>query len=219
MSSFAFVICLLLPSNTSLPINQKTLFLLLTFLSREKTDGFTQSERELLEVLKKKIVDGKLMEGEAFANAGEAVVNVHSSSESHSTSTKSSKSQTTQESVHISNGVKTIVRKTIIDGVVVSSTTETIKPRTEGRGSASVEVFEEDDSLLLQSDIDGDNDHHDAFIHRDEDVDYDEEVVGVLADNLDDDYANADDDDKDDDVDDDDDDEDDDEELKLKDEL
>ena len=162
-------------------------------------------------MLKKKIVDGKLMEGEAFANAGEAVVNVHSTSESHSTSTKSSKSQSTQESVHISNGVKTIVRKTIVDGVVVSSTKETYKEPSEGRGSATVEVFEEDDSLLLQSDIDSTNDHHEAFIHHDEEVDYDEEVVGGLADNLDDDYDNADDDEDDDDEDD--------EELKLKDEL
>ena len=216
MQSCTIIICLLLPPNLSLPMHLNSHFLLLNSLSRdiprEKTDGFTQSERELLEVLKKKIVDGKLMEGEAFANAGEAVVNVHSTSESHSTSTKSSKSQTTQESVHISNGVKTIVRKTIVDGVVVSSTRETIKDSTEGKGSATVEVFEEDDSLQLQSDIDGGNDHHEAFIHRDEDVDYDDEVVGVLADNLDDDYANADDDDEDDD-------DEDDEEFKLKDEL
>ena len=104
------------------------------------------------------------------------------------------------------------MRKTIVDGVVVSSTRETIKDRTEGKVSATIEVFEEDDSLLLPSDIDGGNDHHEAFIHRDEEVNYDDEVVGVLADNLDDDYANADDDDEDED-------DEDDEELNLKDEL
>merc|ERR1719295_2382841 len=83
-----------------------------------------------------------LMEAEAFARAGEVVAEAVSSKESKSSSTKTSMS--TQESVKIVNGVKTITRKTIVDGVVVSSTSETI-PMQGGKGEAIQEEDDEED--------------------------------------------------------------------------
>lgn len=117
-----------------------------------------ESDREKLEDLKKKIIEGHLMDDdEAFANAGEAVIHKLGGS---------STSKTIQESVHISNGVKKIVRKTIVDGLVVASTTETIQlnedsPRSQSTMSEiNEETIEEDE----------------------EPPSYDIEVVGVLAD-------------------------------------
>merc|ERR1719385_233366 len=89
-----------------------------------------------------------LMEGEAFARAGEVVAEAVSSKESKSSTTKTSMS--TQESVKVVNGVKTITRKTIVDGVVVSSTSETI-PMQGGKGEA---IQEEDEEDFDESDYD-----------------------------------------------------------------
>lgn len=95
-----------------------------------------QADRDKLEILKKKIAEGRLMEDdEAFAKAGEAVIDVD-------TKTKSS-SKTIQESVHIANGVKTIVRRTLVNGLVVASTTETIREGTPGAEGVKSKIKEE----------------------------------------------------------------------------
>jgi len=103
------------------------------------------TDRQVLDKLKEQIKEKGLMEGEAFARAGEVVAEAVSSKESKSTSTKTSMS--TQESVKIVNGVKTITKKTIVDGVVVSSTSETI-PMQGGRGEAIQEDDEDYDAVL-----------------------------------------------------------------------
>ena len=121
-------------------------------LPRDSLSTLSPTDRQVLDKLKEQIKEKGLMEGEAFARAGEVVAEAVSSKESKSTSTKTSMS--TQESVKIVNGVKTITRKTIVDGVVVSSTSETI-PMQGGKGEAIQE----------------------------EDEDYDEEVLGNVDDN------------------------------------
>merc|ERR1712181_23829 len=100
-----------------------------------------------------------LMEGEAFATAGEVVA------ESKSKSTKTSMS--TQESVKIVNGVKTITRKTIVDGVVVSSTSETI-PMQGGKGEAIQENDEDYDEAVLGN-VEDDESDYDQVDQEDED--------------------------------------------------
>jgi len=96
-------------------------------LDLESSPAVQQADRDKLEVLKKKIAEGGLMEDdEAFAKAGEAVID-------EDTKTKSS-SKRVEESVHIANGVKTIVRRTLVNGLVVASTSETIKVETTQSG-------------------------------------------------------------------------------------
>ena len=106
-------------------------------LPRDSSSTLSPSDRQVLDKLKEQIKGKGLMEGEAFATAGEVVAEA----KSKSTSTKTSMS--TQESVKIVNGVKTITRKTIVDGVVVSSTSETIAMQG-GKGEAIQEDEDED---------------------------------------------------------------------------
>ena len=126
-------------------------------LPRDSSSTLSPTDRQVLEKLKEQIKEKGLMEGEAFARAGEVVAEAVSSKESKSSSTKTSMS--TQESVKIVNGVKTITRKTIVDGVVVSSTSETI-PMQGGKGEAIQEEDEEDfdesdyDQLVQEEDED-----------------------------------------------------------------
>jgi len=117
-------------------------------LPRDSASTLSPTDRQVLEKLKEQIKEKGLMEGEAFARAGEVVAEAVSSKESKSSSTKTSMS--TQESVKIVNGVKTITRKTIVDGVVVSSTSETI-PMQGGKGEA---IEEEDEEDFDESDYD-----------------------------------------------------------------
>jgi len=117
-------------------------------LPRDSSSTLSPTDRQVLEKLKEQIKEKGLMEGEAFARAGEVVAEAVSSKESKSSSTKTSMS--TQESVKIVNGVKTITRKTIVDGVVVSSTSETI-PMQGGKGEA---IQEEDEEDFDESDYD-----------------------------------------------------------------
>ena len=115
-------------------------------LPRDSLSTLSPTDRQVLDKLKEQIKEKGLMEGEAFARAGEVVAEaVVSSKESKSTSTKTSMS--TQESVKIVNGVKTITKKTIVDGVVVSSTSETI-PMQGGKGEAIQEEDEDYDAVL-----------------------------------------------------------------------
>merc|ERR1712130_1052363 len=103
----------------------------------DSSSTLSPTDRQVLEKLKEQIKEKGLMEGEAFARAGEVVAEAVSSKESKSSSTKTSMS--TQESVKIVNGGKTIV-----DGVVVSSTSETI-PMQGGKGEAIQEEDDEED--------------------------------------------------------------------------
>ena len=115
------------------------------------------NDRQVLDKLKEQIKEKGLMEGEAFARAGEVVAESVSSKESKTSSTKTSMS--TQESVKIVNGVKTITRKTIVDGVVVSSTTETIAMH-EGKGEATQEEDEDYEEAVWEKDDNEDNDYN-----------------------------------------------------------
>ena len=119
-------------------------------LPRDSSSTLSPTDRQVLEKLKEQIKEKGLMEGEAFARAGEVVAEAVSSKESKSSSTKTSMS--TQESVKIVNGVKTITRKTIVDGVVVSSTSETI-PMQGGKGEA-IQEEEGDEEDFDESDYD-----------------------------------------------------------------
>ena len=116
----------------------------------------------MLDKLKEQIKEKGLMEGEAFARAGEVVAESVSTKESKSSSTKTSMS--TQESVKIVNGVKTITRKTIVDGVVVSSTSETI-PVQGGKGEA---IQEEDEYYEEVFGANGDDSEYDQAEGEDE---------------------------------------------------
>ena len=115
------------------------------------------NDRQVLDKLKEQIKEKGLMEGESFARAGEVVAESVSSKESKTSSTKTSMS--TQESVKIVNGVKTITRKTIVDGVVVSSTTETIAMH-EGKGEATQEEDEDYEEAVWEKDDNEDNDYN-----------------------------------------------------------
>jgi len=105
------------------------------------------SDLEKLEQLRERIEEGGLM-GEAFQQAGEVLAEA-------STTTRSSTK--VQESVHESQGVRTVVRKTIVDGVVVSSTKETT--RLDGQGK--VEEGEEEDVEDVDEDEEPDDDLYD----------------------------------------------------------
>ena len=129
------------------------------------SSNLSPTDRQMLDKLKEQIKDKGLMEGEAFARAGEVVAEAVSSKESKSSSTKTSMS--TQESVKIVNGVKTITRKTIVDGVVVSSTSETI-PVQGGKGEAIQEEEEEDYDEHFGAD--GDDSDYDQAEDEDEEA-------------------------------------------------
>ena len=132
------------------------------------SSNLSPTDRQMLDKLKEQIKDKGLMEGEAFARAGEVVAEAVSSKESKSSSTKTSMS--TQESVKIVNGVKTITRKTIVDGVVVSSTSETI-PVQGGKGEAIQEEEEEEEEEYDEHfGADGDDSDYDQAEDEDEEV-------------------------------------------------
>ena len=133
-------------------------------LPRDSGPNLSPTDRQMLDKLKEQIKDKGLMEGEAFANAGEVVAETVSSK---SSSTKTSMS--TQESVKIVNGMKTITRKTIVDGVVVSSTSETI-PVQGGKGEAIQEEDEDYDEIFGAN---GD-DSNEIFGANGDDIDYDQ---------------------------------------------
>merc|ERR1712107_189284 len=80
----------------------------------DSSSNLSPTDRQMLDKLKEQIQEKGLMEGETFAKAGEVLAEAASPKESSSTKTKTSMS--TQESVKIVNGVKTITRKTIVDG-------------------------------------------------------------------------------------------------------
>merc|ERR1711934_1207799 len=134
-------------------------------LPRDSLSTLSPTDRQVLDKLKEQIKEKGLMEGEAFARAGEVVAESVSTKESKSSSTKTSMS--TQESVKIVNGVKTITRKTIVDGVVVSSTSETI-PVQGGKGEAIQE--EEEEEYDEHFGEDGDDSDYDQAQDEDEEV-------------------------------------------------
>lgn len=105
------------------------------------------------------------MEGEAFASAGEVVSEVFT--DSHTTTETSATSKITQESVQIKDGVKTVVRKTIVDGLVVASTTEKIQLQ---------EPVEQIPTKVEE--VPTEEEEHEEEIY----LEYDDEVVGVLSD-------------------------------------
>jgi len=105
------------------------------------------SDLEKLEELKERIEEAGLM-GEGFQQAGEVLA------EATSTTRSSTK---VQESVHEAQGVRTVVRKTIVDGVVVSSTRETT--RIDGKGV--VKEAEEEDVEDMDEDEEPDDDLYD----------------------------------------------------------
>ena len=131
------------------------------------SSNLSPTDRQMLDKLKEQIKDKGLMEGEAFARAGEVVAEAVSSKESKSSSTKTSMS--TQESVKIVNGVKTITRKTIVDGVVVSSTSETI-PVQGGKGEAIQEEEEEEEEEEYDEHFGADGDDSDYDQAEDEEA-------------------------------------------------
>merc|ERR1712210_68546 len=130
------------------------------------SSNLSPSDRQVLDKLKEQIKEKGLMEGEAFARAGEVVAEAVSTKESKSSSTKTSMS--TQESIKIVNGVKTITRKTIVDGVVVSSTSETI-PVQGGKGEA-IQEEEEEEEYDEHFGADGDDSDYDQAEDEDEEV-------------------------------------------------
>merc|ERR1712098_1033319 len=90
--------------------------------------------------------EGNLMEGEAFAMAGDVLAQGDPT-----------ENRVTQESIHQAGGVKTIVKKTIVNGVVVSSTRETIEEGGLDQGKGvfhQVEVIEEEveDEIKMEED-------------------------------------------------------------------
>merc|ERR1712200_291857 len=118
--------------------------------------NLSPTDRQMLDKLKEQIQEKGLMEGEAFAKAGEVLAEAASPKESSSTKTKTSMSP--QESVKIVNGVKTITRKTIVDGVVVSSTTET-KWKEGSMGEAIHEGDHDDYEIFGNGDEDEESDY------------------------------------------------------------
>lgn len=125
-------------------------------LPRDSSSNLSPTDRQMLDKLKEQIQEKGLMEGETFAKAGEVLAEAASPKESSSTKTKTSMS--TQESVKIVNGVKTITRKTIVDGVVVSSTTET-KWKEGSMGEAIHEGDHDDYEIFGNGDEDEESDY------------------------------------------------------------
>merc|ERR1719204_1932014 len=120
------------------------------------SSNLSPTDRQMLDKLKEQIQEKTFMEGETFAKAGEVLAEAVSPKESSSTKAKTSMS--TQESVKIVNGVKTITRKTIVDGVVVSSTTET-KWKEGSMGEAIHEGDHDDYEIFGNGDEDEESDY------------------------------------------------------------